>query len=74
MSTIAESHLSNKDLAPIPSLLMLAAVHHHLIRNETRMKCGLVVEAGDVREVLLLPTVQQVQHGQAALPLRVARG
>ncbi|MDF2667130.1 MAG: gltB, partial [Microbacterium sp.] len=31
---------SNKDLAPIPSLLMLAAVHHHLIRKETRMKVG----------------------------------
>lgn len=42
---------SNADLAPIPSLLMLAAVHHHLIRNETRMKCGIIVEAGDVREV-----------------------
>ncbi|NYF10739.1 glutamate synthase (NADPH/NADH) large chain [Leifsonia sp. AK011] len=42
---------SNKDLAPIPSLLMLAAVHHHLIREETRMKVGLIVEAGDVREV-----------------------
>jgi glutamate synthase (NADPH/NADH) large chain len=42
---------SNKDLAPIPSLLMLATVHHHLIRNETRMKVGLIVEAGDVREV-----------------------
>lgn len=42
---------SNKDLAPIPSLLMLSAVHHHLIRSETRMKVGLVVEAGDVREV-----------------------
>ena len=42
---------SNTDLAPIPSLLMLAAVHHHLIRKETRMKVGLVVEAGDVREV-----------------------
>jgi glutamate synthase (NADPH/NADH) large chain len=42
---------SNSDLAPIPSLLMLAAVHHHLIRQETRMKVGLVVEAGDVREV-----------------------
>ncbi|MEN2741000.1 glutamate synthase large subunit [Microbacterium sp. X-17] len=42
---------STSDLAPIPSLLMLAAVHHHLIRNETRMKVGLVVEAGDVREV-----------------------
>ncbi len=42
---------SNKDLAPIPSLLSLAAVHHHLIRDENRMKVGLIVEAGDVREV-----------------------
>ncbi|MFC6355471.1 glutamate synthase large subunit [Luethyella okanaganae] len=42
---------SNKDLAPIPSLLMTAAVHHHLIRAENRMKVGLIVEAGDVREV-----------------------
>ncbi|PWC04090.1 glutamate synthase large subunit [Agromyces badenianii] len=42
---------SNKDLAPIPSLLMLSAVHHHLIRSENRMKVALIVEAGDVREV-----------------------
>ncbi|MBP2435563.1 glutamate synthase large subunit [Microbacterium amylolyticum] len=42
---------SNQDLAPIPSLLAVSAVHHHLIRKETRMKVGLVVEAGDVREV-----------------------
>ena len=42
---------SNKDLAPIPSLLTLATVHHHLIREENRMKVGLIVEAGDVREV-----------------------
>jgi glutamate synthase (NADPH/NADH) large chain len=42
---------STAELAPIPSLLMLSAVHHHLIRSETRMKVGLVVEAGDVREV-----------------------
>lgn len=42
---------SNQDLAPIPSLLMIAAVHHHLIRTENRMKVGIVVEAGDVREV-----------------------
>ena len=42
---------STKDYAPIPSLLMLATVHHHLIREETRMKAGLIVEAGDVREV-----------------------
>ncbi|WP_213814729.1 glutamate synthase large subunit [Glaciihabitans sp. dw_435] len=42
---------SNRDMAPVPSLLMLAAVHHHLIRKETRMKVGIIVEAGDVREV-----------------------
>ncbi len=42
---------SNADLAPIPSLLMLSAVHHHLIRRQTRMQVGLIVEAGDVREV-----------------------
>jgi len=42
---------SNAEYAPIPSLLMLAAVHHHLIRQETRMKVGLIVESGDVREV-----------------------
>ena len=42
---------STVELAPIPSLLAVAAVHHHLIRQETRMKVGLVLEAGDVREV-----------------------
>jgi glutamate synthase (NADPH/NADH) large chain len=42
---------SNADLAPIPSLLMLSTVHHHLIRTEHRMRVGIVVEAGDVREV-----------------------
>ncbi len=42
---------SNKDLAPIPSLLMVATVHHHLIRAQNRMKVGIVVESGDVREV-----------------------
>jgi glutamate synthase (NADPH/NADH) large chain len=42
---------STKDFAPIPSLLMLSAVHHHLIRRENRLRVGLIVEAGDVREV-----------------------
>jgi glutamate synthase (NADPH/NADH) large chain len=37
--------------ASIPSLLLTAAVHHHLIREKTRTTVGLVVEAGDVREV-----------------------
>ena len=35
---------------PIPSLLLTGAVHHHLIREKTRTRAGLIVEAGDVRE------------------------
>src|SRR4051794_36490630 len=42
---------SDADLAPIPSLLLTSAVHHHLIREKTRTKVGLIVESGDVREV-----------------------
>lgn len=37
--------------APIPSLLAMSAVHHHLIRKGYRGRVGIVVEAGDVWEV-----------------------
>jgi glutamate synthase (NADPH/NADH) large chain len=39
------------DWAPIPSLLLTAAVHHHLVREKTRTQVGLVIETGDAREV-----------------------
>src|SRR5262245_22258820 len=39
------------EYAPIPSLLAVAAVHHHLIREGTRTRIGLVVESGEPREV-----------------------
>jgi len=42
---------SDKDLAPVPSLLAVSAVHHHLIRTGQRMRVTLIAEAGDVREV-----------------------
>lgn len=42
---------SNESLAPIPSLLAVSAIHHHLVRERSRTKVGLVVEAGDAREV-----------------------
>ncbi|MCV7192913.1 glutamate synthase large subunit [Mycolicibacterium brumae] len=42
---------SNEWLAPIPSLLFTAAVHHHLVREGSRTQVGLVVESGDAREV-----------------------
>src|ERR1019366_6740989 len=40
----------DRALAPIPSLLLTGAVHHHLIRERTRTQAGLIVEAGDARE------------------------
>jgi len=47
--------LSDRDvsqtLAPIPALLATAGVHHHLVRNGSRVKVGLVVESGEPREV-----------------------
>jgi len=42
---------SDAELAPIPSLLLCAAVHEHLVREKTRTRVGLVIEAGDAREV-----------------------
>jgi len=41
----------SKDLAPIPSLLAVGGVHHHLIREGTRTRVGLVLETGEPREV-----------------------
>jgi glutamate synthase (NADPH/NADH) large chain len=42
---------STAELAPIPSLLFTAAVHHHLIAERSRTRVGLVVETGEAREV-----------------------
>src|SRR5262245_33458615 len=41
----------DKVYAPIPALLAVAGVHHHLIREGTRTKVGLVLESGEPREV-----------------------
>ncbi len=42
---------ATESLAPIPSLLATAAVHHHLVDEKTRNRVGLVAEAGDAREI-----------------------
>ncbi|GKS59304.1 glutamate synthase [Nitrospira sp.] len=41
----------NEEWAPIPSLLAISAVHHHLVREATRTEVGLVVETGEPRDV-----------------------
>lgn len=51
--------------APIPSLLLTGAVHHHLVREKSRTQVGLVVEAGDVREVHHIALL--VGYGAAAV-------
>ena len=56
---------STADLAPIPSLLLTGAVHHHLVREKTRTQVGLLVEAGDVREVHHVATL--IGYGAAAV-------
>ncbi|MFZ4693861.1 MAG: glutamate synthase large subunit [Verrucomicrobiia bacterium] len=40
----------SREMAPIPSLLACAAVHHHLIREGTRTQAGLIIETGEARE------------------------
>ncbi|WP_374955681.1 glutamate synthase large subunit [Arthrobacter sp. MYb221] len=37
--------------APIPSLLLTSAVHHHLLKSSTRTRVSLIIESGDAREV-----------------------
>jgi len=41
----------SREQAPIPALLAVAAVHHHLIRSGKRTRCGIVLESGEPREV-----------------------
>ncbi len=47
---LSDRHTSNA-LAPIPALLLVSAVHHHLVEEKTRTRVGLVIETGEAREV-----------------------
>lgn len=56
---------SNEGTAPIPSLLAVGAVHHHLVNQKIRTKAGIVVEAGDIRETHHFATV--IGYGASAI-------
>ena len=63
---VLSDRMSTSDsLVPIPSLLLTGAVHHHLIREKSRTRAGLIVEAGDVRECHHLALL--VGYGAAAV-------
>ena len=61
--------LSDRDVgperAPIPSLLAVAGVHHHLVREGTRLQAGLVLESGEPREVHHFATL--IGYGASAI-------
>ena len=56
---------SSAELAPIPSLLLTSAVHHHLVREKSRTRVGLVVETGEAREVHHMALL--MSYGAAAI-------
>ncbi|GJQ59731.1 MAG: glutamate synthase [Candidatus Scalindua sp.] len=42
----------DKDRCPIPALLAVSGLHHHLIKKGLRNACGLIIETGEAREVM----------------------
>ncbi|MBN1924709.1 MAG: glutamate synthase large subunit, partial [Prolixibacteraceae bacterium] len=48
---LSDRFISN-DMAALPSLLVTAAVHHHLIQVKKRMQIGIIVETAEAREVM----------------------
>ena len=60
--------------AAMPSLLAVGAVHHHLVREGTRLQIGLVVETGEAREIHHLATLigYGAVGGQPVPDVRVA--
>jgi len=61
--------LSDRNLGPervaIPSLLAVAATHHHLVRHGTRLRTGLVLESGEPRDIHHMATL--IGYGAAAI-------
>ncbi len=51
--------------APIPSLLAVSSVHHHLVREGTRLRAGIVLESGEPREVHHFATL--IGYGASAI-------
>lgn len=56
---------STEQKAPIPSLLAIGAVHHHLVKKKLRTRAGLVLESGDIRETHHFATA--IGYGASAI-------
>jgi glutamate synthase (NADPH/NADH) large chain len=56
---------ANADLVPIPSLLLVSAVHHYLVDKKLRTRVGLVIETGEARSVHHMACL--ISYGAAAI-------
>jgi glutamate synthase (NADPH/NADH) large chain/glutamate synthase (ferredoxin) len=62
---VLSDRAAGPERVPIPSLLATAAVHHHLVREGTRLQAGIVVESGEPRSVHSIAVL--VGYGAAAV-------
>jgi glutamate synthase domain-containing protein 2/glutamate synthase domain-containing protein 1/glutamate synthase domain-containing protein 3 len=62
---ILSDRSAGPERVPIPSLLATGAVHHHLVREGTRLQCGIVVESGEPRSVHSIAVL--IGYGAAAV-------
>ncbi|WP_339875469.1 glutamate synthase large subunit [uncultured Algoriphagus sp.] len=62
---IISDRKSTEEYAPIPSLLAIGAVHHHLVKKKIRTSAGLVLESGDIRETHHFATA--IGYGASAI-------
>ena len=62
---ILSDRATGPERAPMPSLLAVGGVHHHLVREGTRLQTGLVLESGEPREVHHFATL--IGYGASAI-------
>ncbi|NQU44113.1 glutamate synthase subunit alpha, partial [bacterium] len=66
---LTDRHL-DADLAPVPSLLATAGLHHHLIRRKLRTSAGIIVDSGEPREIMHFALL--IGYGASAVCPRTA--
>jgi glutamate synthase domain-containing protein 2/glutamate synthase domain-containing protein 1/glutamate synthase domain-containing protein 3 len=62
---VLSDRLIGPNRVPIPSLMAVAAVHHHLVREGTRLRAGIILESGEPREVHHFATL--IGYGASAI-------